>query len=185
MLAKVFLWESKSEKDCQKWRTQSWQVKIIVKTFLAWPCRAYLICPNPQTCDDAFEWVEKRESDEEREMTRGKRGSEGNKAKVEKELEAEEVNQDSKGFVLPPCDLFNDERGSLVDTSPSLTEVSHILSWSKVSRLLPGFEASLSQVILAAKCHQNSPGHLHSFSPGLELLHVLRGAWVEIIHLVI
>ena len=91
-------------------------------------CRAYLICPNPQTCDDAFEWVEKRESDAEREMTSEKRGSEGKKTQVERGLEAEELNQGSKGFVLPPCDLFNDERVSNVNTSPSLTEVSHILS---------------------------------------------------------
>jgi len=116
--------------------------------------RAYLICPNPQTCDDAFEWVEKRESDEEREMTRGKRGSEGNKAKVEKELEAEEVNQDSKGFVLPPCDLFNDERGSLVDTSPSLTEVLR-LPYPKssllpsVTRILQATMSEESRAVLA------------------------------------
>ena len=25
--------------------------------------RYYLICPNPQTCEDAFEWVEPKESD--------------------------------------------------------------------------------------------------------------------------
>ena len=96
-------------------------------------CRSYLICPNPQTCDDAFEWVEKRESDAEREMISKKQGSEGKKTQqVERGLEADDLNQESKGFVLPPCDLFNEARRPFVDTSPSLTEVSHILSQSKV-----------------------------------------------------
>ena len=84
-----------------------------------------MVCPNPQTCDGAFEWVEERESDTEREMIRKHRESEGRRIQEEEEgLEAEELNQDIRGFVLPPCDLFNEARWSRTDTSPTLTEVS-------------------------------------------------------------
>ena len=125
--------------------------------------RTYLVCPNPQTCDGAFEWVEKSESEAEaeRELIRKHRESEGRRIQEEEGgSDEEELNQDIRGFVLPSCDLFNDARCSSVDTSPTLTEVCCLLSKGYVSRrLLSGFEASLSKVILVAKCDQNPPGH--------------------------
>ena len=90
-----------------------------------------MVCPNPQTCDGAFEWVEERESESEaeaeRELIRRHRESEGRRIQEEEGgFEEEELNQDIRGFVLPPCDLFNDARWSSVDTSPTLTEVCRL-----------------------------------------------------------
>ena len=42
-----------------------------------WSPRHYLVCPNPQTCDDAFEWVEPRESDFERKKQEAVSGGKG------------------------------------------------------------------------------------------------------------
>ena len=94
-----------------------------------------MVCPNPQTCSDAFEWVEERESETERELIRRHRESEGRRIQEEEGgFEEEELNQDIRGFVLPSCDLFNDARWSSVDTSPTLTEVCCHLCKCKVSR---------------------------------------------------
>ena len=78
-----------------------------------WSHRHYLVCPNPQTCDDAFEWVEPRESDFERkeqEAVSGGKGKEmGNNQDSDGDYE-EELQDDLRGFVPPACDLFNEAR---------------------------------------------------------------------------
>merc|ERR1712192_128527 len=88
------------------------------------------------------------------EMIRKKQGSEGKKTQVERGLEADDLNQDSRGFVLPTCDLFNEARRPLVDTSPSLTEVLR-LPYPKssllpsVTRILQATMSEESRAVLA------------------------------------
>jgi len=88
------------------------------------------------------------------EMISKKQGSEGKKTQVERGLEADDLNQDSKGFVLPTCDLFNEARRPLVDTSPSLTEVLR-LPYPKssllpsVTRILQATMSEESRAVLA------------------------------------
>jgi len=119
--------------------------------------RTYLVCPNPQTCDGAFEWVEKSESEAEaeRELIRKHRESEGRRIQEEEGgSDEEELNQDIRGFVLPSCDLFNDARCSSVDTSPTLTEVLR-LPYPKssllpsVTRILQATMSEESKAVLA------------------------------------
>ena len=78
-----------------------------------WSHRHYLVCPNPQTCDDAFEWVEPRESDFERkkqEAVSGGKGKEmGNNQDSDEDYE-EEQQDDLLSLVPPACDLFNEAR---------------------------------------------------------------------------
>ena len=121
--------------------------------------RAYLICPNPQTCDSAFEWVEERESDIERESARREEELERKKKEMrrvreDEELDAEELKEDIRGFVLPACELFNDARWSLAERSPNVTEVLR-LPYPKssllpsVTRILQATMSEESRTVLA------------------------------------
>ena len=74
-----------------------------------------MVCPNPQTCDDAFEWVEPRESDFERKkqeaLSGGKEKEMGNNQDSDEDYEEEEEQQDDLLSLVPPaCDLFNEAR---------------------------------------------------------------------------
>ena len=80
-----------------------------------WSPRHYLVCPNPQICDDAFEWVEPKETDFERkkqEAVSGGKGKEmGNNQDSDEDYEEEEGQQgDLLSLVPPACDLFNEAR---------------------------------------------------------------------------
>jgi len=119
--------------------------------------RHYLVCPNPQTCDDAFEWVEPRESDFERkeqEAVSGGKGKEmGNNQDSDEDYE-EEQQDDLRGFVPPACDLFNEARWSNVDKTPSLTEVLRLpypksSSHPSVTRILQATMSEESKAVLA------------------------------------
>ena len=79
-----------------------------------WSPRHYLVCPNPQTCDDAFEWVEPRESDFEKKkqeaVSGGGKGKEMGKNQDSDEDYEEEQQDDLLSLVPPACDLFNEAR---------------------------------------------------------------------------
>ena len=118
-----------------------------------------MICPNPQTCDSAFEWVEERESDIERESARREEELERKKKEMrrvreDEELDAEELKEDIRGFVLPACELFNDARWSLAERSPNVTEVLR-LPYPKssllpsVTRILQATMSEESRTVLA------------------------------------